>query len=145
MELISENDSLGQVGLISNFGDTSMLLPIIKPKFILRITEENCSVCLDSIITRIEKRPGIIENMMIITSEDKQRNLKAYRNSLTDFLEFNRTINPNGFTNLDIEKYQIPYCFILKPPGIVSHIYIPDKLALDFFEEYLSLIEYKFY
>lgn len=116
--LKNETDSISLSTLINKFGKI----------LVFRYSELNCMMCVDQEL--VELRKMIHENKMkiiIITTYGEMHDLFLFKrtNQLVDVDIYN-IMEP--FTNISIEKNNIPYYFVLDSDFILKDLFIPNKL-----------------
>ncbi|QGY47918.1 hypothetical protein GM418_30960 [Maribellus comscasis] len=138
----SENWMLNPQTMIFNIngdsctlGDKSSFCPLL----VFRFSAQNCRSCIDTELERIKKNLMVDnQNVMIVASGKTERELsllKAYNSLDYDFYYFKEDT-----LDIPIDKYNIPYLFLLNCDGRVSSVFLPvldnDYLSEQFYNSY---------
>ncbi len=130
---------------LQNKGDSLLLseLNIIRPKLVLRYSELNCNVCVDSqfeTLNRVTKQIGE-ENILIFGSYSKLDDLNRFKRINNIHLEIYNLKN----IGLSIDDENIPYYFVLDSSLVVKDLFIPKDEYPDLTKSFFELISKKYF
>lgn len=93
---------------------------------VIRITDKQCSSCIDQLIFEIRKYLNEIgqKNLIVMYSAKKEKHIdQAFRQRLLKSVKFIKTPRDLELTPLD--KYNIPYLFLIDGTGHVKASFLP--------------------
>jgi len=112
-------------------------------KLVFRVSELNCSICVNHIVTKLKEHfpnYSLNSNIIIIYDSEKLR----YSNGMYDkqaYLTNNRSI-----LGLPAENTNLPFLFILNKDDMMAKmVFIPDKGMPELTDEYLKIIKKRFF
>ena len=134
-ELVSINESL----------DLNHLLNQMSQLVILRISDQNCSVCVDAELEELENLQKKLteKQVVVLASFENKRELRILTEGVKKLgvpifsIRFDKV-------HLPIEEVNIPYYFMLDSDWSVSNVFIPKKSFPDLTNTYFNAIASKF-
>ncbi len=147
-ELLSEGEEIDTL-LASNINDDTISLvkdnrslveDYRKPILIFRVTDNNCVVCVDSVLHQLMSfSDDVLTKVVILTSNKTMRELRLFTKSIPKSIKTLRLLD-NSMSKVRIERINIPYFFVLQSNHIMSNIYIPDKQYPKGTNDYVNLL-----
>jgi len=108
---------------------------------VLRISDQNCSLCVETELEEIEKLQQVLpeHRVVVLASFENKRGLKILTEGLKKIgtpifsVRFDKV-------HLPIEEANIPYYFVLNRDWTVSNIFIPKRSFPDLTNTYFSVL-----
>lgn len=123
---------------------SDMLVNRSKPIFIFRYSELQCQDCINAQIVVLKEFVNKVgsENVMILANYQYDKNLYLFKrmNQIEDI-----NVYQVDSLNLDVEKLNVPYVFVLHNDMRTQFVFIPDKDFPELYIEYYNTIEDLFY
>jgi len=111
------------------------------PSLVLRISDRNCGMCIDTIFNSIrELKLNTFNNFFVVASIDT---VSRYWPNRFKAQHLNYFLAPYECLNNEIEKQTIPYFFILEGDNI-SNVFVPEKSFRSLTDEYLKTMRDNF-
>jgi len=121
-----------------------ILLELVdEPKIVFRFTSDNCEPCIYThinLLASMIKKYGQ-DKFIVIGNSKNRRQLKIFKDEYkVDFPIFNSHHLIEG-----VDKYNIPYYFVLSKTGDIDMLHITDKASFDFTKEYFKIVNDRYF
>lgn len=118
-----EGDSLKKIFKLSHFNNPEISFDeLLKPSVIMRYSELNCSVCVDSTIIHVKKLEKLNIPVIYVSSYSTRRDLILFK-------KLNELENDIYETNFEssLDSINMPYLYIVDEDYIQKSVYFPKK------------------
>ena len=109
-----------------------------KKRLILRYSELNCQVCIDSLIQTLKCSPDLLNSVIVISNYSQTRDLLS-------FLQINQVpfpvYNLKELQLTKIDNYELPYFIQTDTCTRLFNAFIPDKTLPAFTRIYIQTFE----
>ena len=121
----------------------NLLELIDNTKIVFRFSVHNCESCINAhinLVASMIKKYGQ-ENFFVIGDFANRRMLKVFKQSYN--IDFPIYCSPKLIPGVD--RYNLPYYFVLKQSGEIDMLHITDKGSFDFTKEYFEIVNDRFF
>lgn len=111
-----------------------------KPKLICYFSDQNCDVCVISIINTLKEYIPIFgeDNVVVLASYLKKRDVKVLKKQYN--IEFELYEIGKNELSIPLENYDTPFLFILDNDYCTKKIFVPEKTMPQLTGNYFHLI-----
>lgn len=111
------------------------------PKLFFRFSASNCQTCIDIEMQRLVRHLAKVDPLkVIVLASDKNIKDLNYLKKVNN-INFQIFIVKKEQVFIPLEKYNIPYLFLLTANRVTSSVFIPERNESRFSEQYYSIIE----
>lgn len=112
---------------------------IDKPKLVLRYSELNCNVCVDTLLSCLNQRFAKLgmEHLLILATYHDERNYRIFKriNQIKEMYLIDSIVGSR------LEEENIPYLFFVDNDYRIKYPFIPHKEVMQETHKYLDFIE----